>query len=209
MVPEAALTPSEHGLVPEGEGWYVLNAREAAWLGNDELSTFCHFEGDVRWEQLGLNVCVVEPGHPNCMYHDEPNQEGYLILSGEAIVIVEGEERRVRAWDYVHLPPWTAHVLVGAGAEPCASSRWGRGGPTAAPTVPIPSRRGTALPSKRTRPIPRRRMPGSRRSARARFQRDWRSTGDLIPPVKPCPTSEGSVALVMLPLSPRCYGSCS
>ena len=110
---------TEHGLVPEGEGWYVLNAREAAWLGIEELSTFCHFEGDFRWRQLGLNVCVVEPGHPNCMYHDEPNQEGYLILSGAAIVIVEGQERRLRAWDYVHLPPWTEHVLVGTGEEPC------------------------------------------------------------------------------------------
>jgi uncharacterized cupin superfamily protein len=119
MAPEARLKPTEHGLVPEGEGWYVLNAREATWLGNDELSTFCHFEGDVGWRQLGLNVCVVEPDHPNCMYHDEPNQEGYLILSGEAIVIVEGEERRVGAWDYVHLPPWTDHVLVGAGERPC------------------------------------------------------------------------------------------
>jgi uncharacterized cupin superfamily protein len=131
-MPEARLTETEHGLVPEGEGWYVLNAREAAWLGNDELSTFCHFEGDAGWQQLGLNVCVVEPGHPNCMYHDEENQEGYLIVSGEAIVIVDGRERRVGPWDYVHLPPWTRHVLVGAGDRPCVfvavGARIGDGG---------------------------------------------------------------------------------
>jgi uncharacterized cupin superfamily protein len=147
MVPEAKLRPTGHGLVPEGEGWYVLNAREAAWLGNEELSTFCHFEGDVGWRQLGLNVCVVEPGHPNCMYHDEPNQEGYLILSGEAIVIVQGQERRVKQWDYVHLPPWTEHVLVGTGDGPCViaavGARSADGG--AYRTNPVAQKHGAAV----------------------------------------------------------------
>ena len=147
MVPEATLKPTEHGLVPEGEGWYVLNAREAAWLGNEELSTFCHFEGDVRWQQLGLNVCVVEPGHPNSMYHDEPNQEGYLILSGEAIVIVQGQERHVKQWDYVHLPPWTEHVLVGTGDGPCVFVAVGARGEDggAYRTNPVAQKHGAAV----------------------------------------------------------------
>lgn len=125
MIAEAKLAETEHGLLPQGEGWYVLNARDAAWLGNDELSTFCHFEGGVRWQQLGLNVCVVDPGHPSCMYHDEENQEGYLVLAGEALLIVDGRERGVKRWDYVHLPPWTPHVLVGAGDRPCVFVAFG------------------------------------------------------------------------------------
>jgi len=41
------------------------------------------------------------------------------VLSGECIAIVEGEERRLRAWDFLHCPPGTAHIVVGAGPEPC------------------------------------------------------------------------------------------
>ena len=58
-------------------------------------------------------------GPPELHGHDEENQEGYLILSGEALLIVGGRERRLAAWDYVHLPPWTPHVLVGGGDGPC------------------------------------------------------------------------------------------
>ena len=32
MAPEAPLEPSDDGLVPKGEGWFVLNARDAHWL---------------------------------------------------------------------------------------------------------------------------------------------------------------------------------
>jgi hypothetical protein len=31
VVPEAKLEQTENGLVPQGEGWFVLNAREAVW----------------------------------------------------------------------------------------------------------------------------------------------------------------------------------
>jgi hypothetical protein len=31
MVPEAKLEKTEHGLVPKGEGWFVLNMRHAVW----------------------------------------------------------------------------------------------------------------------------------------------------------------------------------
>jgi uncharacterized cupin superfamily protein len=54
------------------------------------------------------------------MYHRETAQEGYLVLHGECILIVEDEERRMRQWDYAHLPAGTAHVCVGAGDGPCA-----------------------------------------------------------------------------------------
>lgn len=53
------------------------------------------------------------------MYHGEEAQEDFLVLAGECIVLVEGEERPLRKWDFVHCPPWTEHVFVGAGSEPC------------------------------------------------------------------------------------------
>jgi uncharacterized cupin superfamily protein len=53
------------------------------------------------------------------MYHGESTQEGFLVLAGECLLLVEGEERRLRAWDFFHSPPWTEHVLVGAGDGSC------------------------------------------------------------------------------------------
>jgi len=53
------------------------------------------------------------------MYHRESGQEGFLVLSGECLLIVEGEERRLRAWDFLHCPPGTSHSFVGAGDGPC------------------------------------------------------------------------------------------
>lgn len=118
MVPEAKTKQAEHGLVPEGDGWYVLSAREAQWLDSGELGLFLNFEGDVRFDQLGINISVLEPGQPVCMYHGENAQEDFLVLSGECLLIVEGEERPLKQWDFVHCPPWTEHVFVGAGSGP-------------------------------------------------------------------------------------------
>jgi uncharacterized cupin superfamily protein len=53
------------------------------------------------------------------MYHRESNQEDFLVLSGECLLLVEGEERRLQAWDFVHCPPGTDHIFVGAGDGPC------------------------------------------------------------------------------------------
>jgi uncharacterized cupin superfamily protein len=117
-VSEAELERSEHGLVPKGEGWFVLNAHDAQWWEN-ELGHYLPFEGEERFAELGINLSVLQPGQPNSMYHREPNQEDFLVLSGECIAIVEGEERRLRAWDLLHCPAETTHVLVGAGNGPC------------------------------------------------------------------------------------------
>jgi uncharacterized cupin superfamily protein len=119
VVPKGKLSRTQNGLVPDGEGWFVVNAREARWLGSDELGKFCPFEGDVRFPDLGINVNVLEAGQPSCMYHGESAQEDFLVLAGECILLIEGEERRLKAWDFVHCPPWTEHVLVGAGSGPC------------------------------------------------------------------------------------------
>ena len=118
-VPEASLVSTEHGLVPQGEGWYVVNARESRWFENDLFGRYTGFEGDVRFPELGINIGVLDPGQPACMYHGESSQEDFLVLSGECLLLVEGEERRLRAWDFFHSPAWTEHVLVGAGDGPC------------------------------------------------------------------------------------------
>jgi len=119
MTPETTLTETDAGLVPEGEGWFVLNARDAAWWRSNELGQATTFEGKPRFADLGFHVEVLYPAQPNCMYHGESDQEDFLVLSGECIVVLEGEERRLKAWDFVHCPPWTEHVFVGAGDGPC------------------------------------------------------------------------------------------
>jgi uncharacterized cupin superfamily protein len=119
-VPEAPLERMEHGLLPAGEGWFVLNAKDARWHIEGTGGRLTFFEGDrAGFEQVGINVSVLEPGRPMAMYHWEDEQEDFLVLSGEAVLVVEGEERKLRAWDLVHCPPRTKHVIVGAGSGPC------------------------------------------------------------------------------------------
>jgi uncharacterized cupin superfamily protein len=118
VVPEARLERTAAGLVPKGDGWFVLNAREARWA-EGHFGAFTRFEGEPRFPQLGINVSVLQPGQPACMYHGEDEQEDFLVLSGECLLLIEGEERLLKAWDFVHCPPWTEHVLVGSGEGPC------------------------------------------------------------------------------------------
>ncbi len=120
MVPEAPLRQAENGLVPEGEGWFVVNAREAQWEAQTGLGADVSFEGDARFADYGINIQVLDPGEPNSMYHGEEDQEDFLVLHGEGVLIIEGEERVLKAWDFVHCPPYTRHVFVGAGDGPCA-----------------------------------------------------------------------------------------
>jgi uncharacterized cupin superfamily protein len=117
VVVEAQLVESECGLVPKGDGWFVLNAREAQWW--KRRVTVCDFEGKPRFPQLGINLTLLEPGMPMTMYHWEVDQEDFLILSGEALLVVEGEERTLGQWDFVHCPPGTNHVIIGAGSARC------------------------------------------------------------------------------------------
>jgi uncharacterized cupin superfamily protein len=123
MVPESPLESTEHGLVPKGKGWFVLNAREAPWWYRGGRGAYCEFEGlegdEPDFSQLGINIQVIGPGEPMGMYHWEADQEDFLLLSGEALLIVEGEERLLRAWDFVHCPAGTKHTIVGAGDASC------------------------------------------------------------------------------------------
>jgi uncharacterized cupin superfamily protein len=119
MVREARLESTEHGLVPKGDGWFVLNAREARWRHGQGRAAICEFEGEPEFSQLGINLSVLAPGEPMAMYHWEADQEDFVVLAGEALLIVEGEERPLRQWDLVHCPARTKHVVVGAGETPC------------------------------------------------------------------------------------------
>jgi uncharacterized cupin superfamily protein len=124
MAPEAKLERTEHGLAPQGGGWYVLNMRDAEWRHAAGRGAVCVVSDDFEgWrrdaDQLGVNPFVLEPGEQMSMYHREADQEDFLVVSGEAVLVVEGEERPLRAWDFVHSPPGTGHVIVGAGSGPC------------------------------------------------------------------------------------------
>ena len=119
MVAEAPLEQTEHGLVAAGEGWFVLNAREARWRRGEGMGEGLSFEGETDFPQVGIRLRVLGPGEPIAMYHWETDQEDFLVLSGEALLIIEGEERPLRQWDFVHCPPETQHVIVGAGDSPC------------------------------------------------------------------------------------------
>ncbi len=115
MSPEAPLEPTEHGLLPAAEGWFVLNATDAPWQDWAGRMQQMAKQGQADFSQLGVGLYVLSPGQPMSMYHWETDQEDFLVLSGEALAIVEGEERPLRQWDFVHCPAGTSHVIVGAG----------------------------------------------------------------------------------------------
>jgi uncharacterized cupin superfamily protein len=131
-VPEAPLRTTRFGLVPDGEGWFVLNAAETRWRDYGRLGVACDFQGKRPFKQLGININVLNPGEPMSMYHRENHQEGFLVLAGECLLIVEGEERLLKAWDFFHCPGGTGHVILGAGNGPAmvlaVGARGGRKG---------------------------------------------------------------------------------
>ena len=124
MVEQSELVQREHGLVPKGQGWFVVNARETQWWDRKGRGFLCEFEGAgfdgaADFEQLGINLTLLQPGEPMAMYHRENDQEEFLVLAGEALLVIEGKERALRRWDFVHCPAGTEHVIVGAGEGPC------------------------------------------------------------------------------------------
>jgi uncharacterized cupin superfamily protein len=120
-VPEARLEDTGSGLSPVTDGWFVVNVRDTAWSTSKPFGSGCGFESQEFWfRQFGINVQVLEPGQPNCLYHSESQQEAFLVLHGECRLLVEGEERLLGAWDFFHCPAGTEHVFVGAGDGPCA-----------------------------------------------------------------------------------------
>jgi uncharacterized cupin superfamily protein len=125
VVPEAPLEQTGSGLSPAGEGWFVLNARDARWRHREGRGNSLPFTGwtdseaETYFPQVGVQLVVLGPGEPIGMYHWEADQEDFLVLSGEALLIVEGQERALRQWDFVHCPPGAGHMIVGTGDGPC------------------------------------------------------------------------------------------
>jgi uncharacterized cupin superfamily protein len=116
---EAELESTEHGLAPAGDGWFVLNARDARWFDRGPRGAVMPFDGEPEFPQVGVNLFALAPGNPMSMYHWEADQEDFLVLAGEAILIVEGVERPLKAWDFVHTPAGVPHTIVGAGEGTC------------------------------------------------------------------------------------------
>jgi uncharacterized cupin superfamily protein len=121
MRDEAKLEPGRGGLVPATEGWFVVNVGDTAWRSDPYFGSDCRFESEShRFRDVGINISVLQPGQRNCYYHSEQADEHFLVLHGECLLLVEGEQRRLGAWDFVHCAPGTEHVFVGAGDSPCA-----------------------------------------------------------------------------------------
>jgi len=132
MVQQARLEAVASGLTPVSPGWFVVNAADSAWVNNDTFGGVCIFESDGIFLQgrpdleqcvkplAGFTLRVVSPGQPSGLYHYETGQqEDFLVLVGECLLLIEDEERPLRTWDYVHCPPGTAHTFVGTGDGPC------------------------------------------------------------------------------------------
>ena len=131
MVEEARLEDVGSGLAPLSPGWFAVNAAEAAWIRNDAFGGRCVFEGSRRilaerpeaeprqFAQIGFTLAVLEPGKPSGMYHAESAQEDFLVLAGACLLLIEEQERPLRAWDFVHCPAGTRHAFVGTGEDPC------------------------------------------------------------------------------------------
>jgi uncharacterized cupin superfamily protein len=138
VVEEARVEELDSGLAPLTAGWFVVNVRDAAWLTNDAFGARCVFEANrpvlrrrpelpvQTFADVGFALGVLRPAQPSGMYHAESNQEDFLVLAGECLLLVEGQERTLQAWDFVHCPPGTAHVFVGAGDGPCVIFMTGR-----------------------------------------------------------------------------------
>ena len=131
MVEKARLDDVGAGLAPVSPGWFVVNVRDAAWVRNDAFGARCVFESSGRvvaerpdvepqmFADTGFTLAVLEPGKPSGMYHAESAQEDFLVLAGTCLLLVEDEERELRAWDFVHCPAGTRHSFVGTGDGPC------------------------------------------------------------------------------------------
>jgi len=117
---EARLEETPSGLAPASDGWFVVNVGDTAWMSHPTFGAACRFESpEAPFSSYGMNIRVLQPGQPNALYHSEASQEDFLVLVGECALLVEGEERPLKAWDFVHCPPNVEHIFVGAGDGPC------------------------------------------------------------------------------------------
>jgi uncharacterized cupin superfamily protein len=137
--------------------WFVVNATELTWNATPGWGRFVDFDRpNARFRDYGVNIYVLEPGEISTMYHHEDGQEGFLVLSGSPTLIVEGEERGLKAWDYVHCPAGTGHAFANPGEEPAAilmtgaRDGSGRTPDTVYPVEPAAARHGASVKAETT-----------------------------------------------------------
>ena len=107
-------------MIEERGGWFVKNVKDAEWVQSEAFGKVCGFDTEDPFPQIGIHIFVLEPGKPNCRYHREEAQEDFLVLAGRCKLLVNGEERPLETWDFVHCPAGVTHVFVGEGDGPCA-----------------------------------------------------------------------------------------
>ena len=119
LVPQPQL--GEHTQQPTpGPGRRISDGGAGGRQGTSLNGSVCRFDSQDAWfRQVGINLRVLEPGQPNGFHHFETQQEAAFVLSGECRLLVNGEERLLRQWDFFHCPAGTEHVCVGAGDGPC------------------------------------------------------------------------------------------
>ena len=146
---EAPIRRTEAGDAVDGPGWFIVNIADARWERQAELGTYTVLGSDAApFPHYGIGVHVLQPGQANGRYHEESAQEDFIVLAGECLAIVEGQERRLRAWDHLHCPPGTRHIMVGAGDGPCAILMTGgrfEGRTTHYPVDPVAARHGASV----------------------------------------------------------------
>lgn len=140
--------------VPTTAGWFIINAADARWLHND-MRAVCKFggEGPAHFDHLGIGLYWIEPGRPMTLYHHESGQEDFLVLRGECSLVIEGEERALTAWDFVHCPPETSHTIIAAGQAPALILAVGarrERGTSRYPFEPLAVTHGAGVPDEHT-----------------------------------------------------------
>lgn len=161
------------GLVPQAAGWFVLSAKDALWQDGD-FGAYTRFEGpNAKFPAVGLNIGVLAPGQAACMYHGEDEQENFLVLQGECVLLIEGAERVLNAWDFVHCPAWTEHVFVGAGDGPCTILSVGSrsGGGVIYPESELAQRYGAGVAQ--ATPDPDEAYAGKAEDVSVAYREDW------------------------------------
>lgn len=116
---------------------FVINVADARAVRYEGSGTYVLFEDpDDRFPDLGINIHMVSPGEPTAKYHSESVQEDFLVLAGECTAIVNGEERTLSQWDFLHCPAGTEHISWERAPAPAGSRWWAPGSPTRRSTTP-------------------------------------------------------------------------
>jgi uncharacterized cupin superfamily protein len=155
-VDEAKIEQTDKGGVVSSPGWFILNAADMAWMRDDKGGEWMDFGApEGEFEQYGIGIHVLHRGQVNGLYHSESVQEDFLVLSGECLLLVEEQERRLKAWDFVHFAPGTRHICIGAGEGPCAILMVGARGPAKTlhyPVTELAQEHGVAAPEETSDP---------------------------------------------------------